>query len=655
MVASRGKRFLLGLSAFALAILAGSLTIWAYAPALEAPFSLDDGRNIVDSPALRWEEVSFKNIKRVLDISLLQSRPIANLSFALNHWASGMEPAAFRGTNILIHLTVGMVLLWLCVLYVNISGGRSAPDNSRIVTVLLAMGPVLIFLLHPLNTQAVTYIVQRMASLAALFTLVSLSCYIAGRGKAGPRARLWYLASASAFLLAFGTKENAIMLIPVVAVFELCFFRHAWREKVEAAFGFTWTRRWTIRTCVGAVVLIAMAVMAVGYYSEATGLLTTFPNRDFSGLERMLTQARVQLFHLSQLFWPAPGRLNLDHEFAISRGMLSPSSTLPAVLACIAALAFSTFLALRHARYGFPLLAYAIFHALEAGPVNLEIIFEHRMYLPMTMLVVLGATLVVDAGRYRQILVFPILIAIGGGLSNWTHARNEVWADPIGFQRDIAQKSPNKVRAQFNYANALANDGRADQALPVIERAVDLDPLEARSHGLLGQVLMALGRHDEALAAYGKAIGIDPSNVTSLTGLGEALQAAGRDDAAMQHFIDSGARLAQAGRPWEAILILQEGAKRFPESAATRSLLGNAYMLAGMQDKAIVHFGAAVEMDATLYEAWYNLGLAAEALGRRDEAIRAYEGFLRTAPSVLRRPIATARERITALSSVTSE
>jgi hypothetical protein len=162
------------------------------------------------------------------------------------------------------------------------------------------------------------------------------------------------------------------LLLPVILLYETCFFREQWRKRIEQATGRTWSRNWTVGAWAGFGVAAAVVVGLVMASTEVIRLTSDFPSRDFNGVERLMTQARVQIFHLSQLIWPTPARLNLDHDFAISRGILNPTTTLPAILICIALLAGAVYFAVRWPRYGFPILAYAVFHVMEAGPIGLE-------------------------------------------------------------------------------------------------------------------------------------------------------------------------------------------------------------------------------------------------------------------------------------------
>jgi Flp pilus assembly protein TadD len=630
------------------------LTIWAYNPALDAGFVFDDEPNIVDSPAVHWTEFSWDNVQLLLDMTLLQSRPVANFSIALDHLAWGLEPGGFHLTNLLIHLAVGGVLIWVCVLYVRFAAISQELNKNRLRVAYYAVVPVGIFLLHPLNTQAVTYVVQRMTSLAALFVLLAFASYLVARYKATARPQWWYAGTILFGLLALGSKENAILLLPVIVLFEICFFRNEWRRLVERILGRKWSNRWTISAWAIAGALAVFAGWVIVVFSDGVALLEPFKGRDFNGLERLITQTRIQLFYLSLLLWPSPDRLSLDHDFAVSTGLLDPLTTLPAVLACVALLVTAIVLASRYPRYGFPLLAYMLLHAIEAGPVNIELVFEHRMYLPSTMLVVLGAALLVDARYKSQLIVMATLLVLSAPLANWTHQRNQVWADPVEFQADIARKSPDKALPQQNFALALLQAGRSEEALTVIRRAVELAPKDTRPHNLLGNILLQLDRPEEALQSYRTAIDLEPKSVPAAIGIGKALQAGGREAEAFRYYMDTGTKLGQGGLPWQAIAVLKEAVTLRAEDAEAKHALGSAYLIVQKHDEAIDLFRAALHLDSTKFESWYNLGLTADALGLNEEAMRAYQQFVERAPPSLQQPIARARGRIRALNADTS-
>jgi tetratricopeptide (TPR) repeat protein len=610
----------------------------------------DDEQNIVDSPAIRWTELSSENVMQLANASRLKTRPVANFSFALDHFRAGLEAREFHRTNIFIHLAVGFALWWLCQIYIRVAGrpiGAAESDSLRTYLLLL---PVALFLLHPLNTQAVTYVVQRMTSLAALFVLLSFACYLIARYRCSQRPRLWYLVALLFWVFAIGSKENAVLLLPVVLVYEVCFFRDEWCKRVEAMLGGEWSRKWTAVAWASTFVLVITLVWLAMAMSAGIGLTGDFPGRDFSGLERLMTQSRVQIFYLSQLVWPEPGRLNLDHDFSISRGLLQPHSTLVAILACAALIAASFYLAWRRPRYGFPLLAYAIFHSIEGGPVSLDIIYEHRMYLPSAMLATFAATIIIDVRFKWSVAMAAIAIAVLAVFSIWTYERNLTWSDSLEFQRDIAAKAPNNGRAQHNLASAYHEAGRPEDALIAVRRAIKLRPDDDRPWRLMGQILVELDRTSEAIESYKQALTLRPQVMKSLLGIGIALEAAGLVDEAVRHYLLEGTKLGRSGSPWKAIPLLEKAVELKSSDPEAKSALGSAYMMAGLREKALAQFQEALALDPSMMEAWYNLGLVADALNKKEMALSAYEEFVIRAPRELQQPINRARARINALS-----
>jgi len=443
------------------------LTAIAYWPALDAGFYFDDLPNIVEAPGLHWTSLATADLEGLRSATVLPRRWLANLSFALNHVHGGLDPRGYHAVNVLIHIAVGLVLAWTAA---RIVGDAATTDGQRRRATSAAAAAALLFLVHPLNTQAVTYAVQRMTSLAALFAVAALGCWVSGR-RDGHRSWPWLVAAATMWLLALGSKENAVAVPLVVLTWELCARRDEWRARLQDG-------RWRTGLLAGAV---ASVILVTWVGSAIVGPSTVswtepFANRDFGGLERVLTQPRVQLFYLSLLIWPAPSRLNLEHELVVSRSLFVPPATVVALLVCIGAAGIAIWLAARRPRLGFPIVAYFLLHLPESGPLGLDMVFEHRMYLPMTALVILLATglaaLLGTLPVHQHRFVLAATVALAVSLSVATRARNLTWADSIEFHKDCARKSPNKFRPQFNLGTLLGQTGRVAEALPVLERWV---------------------------------------------------------------------------------------------------------------------------------------------------------------------------------------
>ena len=485
-----------------------ALTVAVYWPGMQAGFYFDDLNNIVEVPALHWHKLSLNGVRQVMDEALLPGRVISNLSFALNHLYDGLNPMGYHWVNLIIHLLVGVVLVWVAVLFAGAGRSASCKLEKRLFFAILATA---LFLLHPLNIQAVTYAVQRMTSLATLFTLLSFGCYLTARIYENSRAAVWFSLSAICFLLALGNKEIAVVLPLVLVLFEVCFYPAYWQGRVRIIIQKVGLARLLLFVLL-MFVLLAAGVSQLYYGSHLIRWNELFPGRDFTGVERLLTESRIQFFYLSLLIWPDPSRLNLEHDFILSTSLFQPWTTALAIAGWLLLLAGTIQLCRRFPRYGFPLLGYGAFHLLESGPINLELVFEHRMYLPMTFLVLLITNLLVDFVRISRWLVLLLVSFLLAPLSFANYERNRVWAEPLVFLRDCATKSPNKFRPWFNLGTELGMVGQFKEAEPVLLHALKLKPADSQAHNQLGNVYLMMGRQADAFLQYRHAVKADPKN-----------------------------------------------------------------------------------------------------------------------------------------------
>ncbi|MHC4107968.1 MAG: tetratricopeptide repeat protein, partial [Planctomycetota bacterium] len=511
------------------------VTAAVYVPVLDAGFYFDDEFNILDASGVHWTGLSRANLEGLFSATLLPTRIVANLTFALNHLAGGLEPRGYHAVNVLIHLMVGGALAWTTGLYLRAS---ASGQSGQVSTITAACAATLIFLLHPLNVQAVAYVVQRMTSLAALFSILAFGCFLKGRepGRSTRSASAWFVIAGLWWLVGVGSKENALLVPFVVAAYEVSFHRHSWRRRIRSVVAGGWRTRLTVAVAVVLILASGWAVLEAYVGENSISLTRTFPTRDFNGWERMLTQSRVQVHYLSLLFWPAPSRLNLDHQFTPSRGWVEPGSTLAAVLFWIGTVAGVGLLAARRPRYGFPLLAYVLLHSMESGPVNLELVFEHRMYLPLAAATWLLAALLDDLAAARRgavlMAVLPVALLLGGA----TLARNRIWADPIAFHYDCADKSPDKYRPQFNLGSTLGREGRIEEAMPFLRKALELDPGSSEAHNQLGSALLLRGESHKALAHYRNAVDLNPENAEAVYNLALVLERHGELEESLQYY-----------------------------------------------------------------------------------------------------------------------
>lgn len=510
------------LLAVGLALFGLGLTVAAYGPSLDAAFFLDDQRNIVDRYTLHWTELSGQALRGALTDTALRTRPVANLSFALNHRFGGLEPRGYHWVNLIIHLAVGAALFALArrlVLH-----GRSSDPQGRTAATVAALCGTTLFCVHPLNIQAVTYVVQRMTSLATLFALLSFSTWLAARQRTGGFRGVLLVLCGVFLALACGSKEIAYMLPIVMVLHQICFHRGSWRRPGARFYA-----------GLGIGLVAALAVALAHDIPGRFQWLEPFGERDFSGYQRVLTQSRVVFFYLSLLLWPAASRLNLEHEFALSTGLLSPWTTALAVLAWLAIGAAGLRLAATRPRYGFPILAALLFTLIESGPFSLELVFEHRMYLPLTMIAVLLAVGLFDLpARWRARACLAVALA-ALPLAHQTYVRNQLWADTEAFHRDTAARSPSKFRPHYSLGTILGREGDAE-AIQFMSKALAIRPMDSMAHNNMGNILLNMGRREEALRHYRAAVRGDPDNMEAHLNLARLLDQLGRLRTAMVHY-----------------------------------------------------------------------------------------------------------------------
>jgi tetratricopeptide (TPR) repeat protein len=461
----------------------GGVTWLLYAGTLQAPFVYDDV--VIFSDACR--PCRPERLAELWDVVLARGlpRPVTMLSFALNHYAGGPQPYGYRLVNLALHALVGTALfVFSCRLLTLLPAARAWRDSA----LPIAAAGTLVWLVHPVHAQVAAYIWQRSTSLSALFFLGSLLAYLEARWGAGRPRWLLFAASAALGLLALGAKQNA----GVLPLFMLL---------LEAAFhpeGRPWGRS---RLAWGAALAAAFVGIAASYLGPRflTLMAGDFQRRGFTAVERLLTELRVVAHYLTLLALPLPSRLNLDYDFPLSHSLLDPPST----LACLAVVGFLLGLAVwRFDRRR--LLAVAILWffgglVVESTVIPLDLVYEHRLYLPSMVPLVFLAGLVLRRLAGRPGAAAAALGAVLLLLSVATAARARVWADPVWLFTDTARKSPNKARVHANLGNAYLDRRDYAGAQRAFARALELDPgLTGAANNLALVLLDHLGQPAEA-------------------------------------------------------------------------------------------------------------------------------------------------------------
>jgi len=595
-------------------------TLAAYRNTWSVPFLADDPGSVAENPTIRQLWPFFGAFFPPPGGETVSGRPVINFSLAVNYAISGEAVWSYHALNLLIHLLAGVTLFGIVRRTLMLLGEReqgargkgiagsvpSAPANlpsgpgSRPLArdgTAAAFAVALLWTLHPLQTEAVTYITQRTESLMGLFFLLTFYCFI--RAVSSPRPWPWRVLTVLACLGGVGSKEVAATAPLLVFLYDRTF--------VAGTFRGTWHRRRWLHVGLAATwVPLALLVAGTGWNRGGTAGFDV----GVSPWAYWRTQFEAVAVYLKQALWPHP----LIFEYGTFwRGFREAAPfaliVVPLVIATGAAL-------WRRPVAGFlGAWFFAILAPTSVVPGTIQMIVEHRMYLPLAA-VIAGAVGGLYAVLGRRSLVLWLVLAVGLG---WlAFERNEIYGSELALWRDTVAKVPHNARARYNLGIAYSEQGQYAQAIEQEEAALQLDDGRASAgktpviHNKLGYDLAMLGRLPEAVAHYEQALRLQPDYAVAHHNLGRALARLERYPEAIRHY--------------EEALRLKTG------DAATEGELGDALLHEGRTGEAIAHCRAAVRLAPTGAPGFNNLAYALLLTGRGNEAIAAYREAARLDP-----------------------
>lgn len=458
---------------FAIASLLITLLL-IYSNSFEGEWHFDDYHTIVDNPnirmhALTWDELrkSFYGPTLGTDTAHV-TRPLAYASFALNYFFGGLSLPGYHAVNVLIHGLASVFLFLLVRLTLTLPPQRERYGEIAYPVALLS---AFLWATSPLHVHAVTIVVQRMASLAGLFFVMSLYGYARARTAHARMARIaWGTLCGACALSAFATKENTAVLPVTLLLYDLYFI-----QGVSAA---------SARRSLKWAVVPAAAVVALGLlYTDFTLQRATYEIgvRPFSPLERLLTEARVLFLYAGLLLYPIPSRLMLLHDIEISRGLADPWTTLAALAGIALCLAFAVAKARRYPLLSFAILFFFLNHLVEGTIIPLELIFEHRNYIPsMFFFVPLSVLMILCLDYFAYHRGIQAFMAGGFALllafqAHSTFERNDVVRSDLHLWLDNVQKAPDLSRPRINLARHYYEAGLYDEAYAEFRKAEELN------------------------------------------------------------------------------------------------------------------------------------------------------------------------------------
>lgn len=521
-----------------------------YSNTFSVPFIFDDNSNIVDNPVIR-DPANFTSSMK--GYAFNPRRFIGYASFAANYHFGKLSVVGYHIVNFTIHVVNAILVYFLVTLifttpYLN---GQLAGEGKRKTVALFS---ALFFASHPVQTQAVTYIVQRFASLATLFYLLSVVLYVRGRlSQAEVQAKKNQAASSSSayaftcfFLslfsavLAMKTKEIAFTLPLVIIICEFVFFGSPSKKKLLFLIPVLLT-------------LAIIPVSIVGTDKPLGNILSDLSSQTrvqthISRWDYLVTEFGVITTYIRLLFLPI--NQNLDYDYPVYHSLFTP--VIFASFLFLSALLGTALYLLYRSRArpsvwriaAFGILWFFVTLSVESSVIPIsDVIYEHRLYLPSVgafIAIVSSIFVVTDRLKGRrpkiELIVLSSLAFILIVLSAAAYARNTVWRDPITLWKDVVEKSPRKAGGHYELANLLSKGDRIDEAIEQYRIALELKPNFVWAHNNLGITYRKKGHTEKAIEHYKVALGLKPDFVLAHNNLGNIYLDKGLTDEAIEEY-----------------------------------------------------------------------------------------------------------------------
>jgi protein O-mannosyl-transferase len=499
------------------------LGIIIYSNSFDCSFHLDDEQSIVNNASIR----NLFDIKSIWNYN--HSRFISYYSLALNYHFNQVNVWGYHLFNLIIHLINACLVWWLTLL---IFSSPAMKDNAiskhkYVIAILTAF----LFVSHPLATQSVTYIVQRMSSLATLFYFLSIAFYMKARlqNNSSVSKYLLFICSFISIITALYTKENTYTIPLAIVLVEIFFFQ---------------TKKFSINFKDYRVILLILGLVGfllMAYFRFSHTAFKPIPPDKFNdyktitSLNYLLTQFSVIVKYIQLLFIPLSQ--NLDYNYKISESFFEPG-TMICFLLLLSLLALAIYLFKRNRLISFGIFWFFLTISIESSIIPIsDLIFEHRTYLPS-----LGFFLILSSGifillwnKYKYIAIAIFLIIIGFN-SYQTFERNKVWKDEFTLWNDVTIKSPEKARGFYNCGVYLVDKKQPDKAMADYNKAIELQPLYAEAYNNRGVLFRAQKKYDEALKDYDTAIKLNPKYSEAYNNRGNLFENLKKFDDALKNY-----------------------------------------------------------------------------------------------------------------------
>lgn len=626
-----------------------SLIIFSiYSNSFEASWHFDDIPNIVENRRLHVTDLSWQNIKKSFYSFPLPGggfyRPVACFSFALNYYFGKDNVFGYHIVNISIHFVTAFFLFLFIYHTLNLPLARAKEGVDAYSVALLS---TLLWAINPIQTQAVTFIVQRMASMVGMFYIMSMYFYAKGRSAPQKPTRIiLFLLCVISALLAFGAKENAVMLPVSLLLYDFFFVQGISMKTAKKNLAIL---------LVGALIAITIVII---YFALSENTLAAYFNlydrRPFTLWERLMTESRVIIFYITLILYPMSTRLSLDHDIAASKSLFDPYTTILSILLILGFLIGAVVLSKRRPLISFSILFFFLNHIVESTVFPLELVFEHRNYIPSMFFFVPIVIFLFHAIAYfsykrsMQVIVTLSIILVIIGEGHATFMRNFTWKTDESLWIDVIEKYPHSFRAHHNLAQYYAEDGQEEKAIQGYRKALNLGAIHKKEEKNVAAFNLALiyfmkKEYAKAKEYYDQALTMDPcamganNNVAvllSLTtkdyeavfnALNEAIEC---DPESTQAHSNMGLLLLKRGRWDQGIASLKKALYIEPNNTDALEGLGYAYMKKGLLGTAYIYFDKAFNQKPKNIRALLYLAQLYRIGGHEERARKTLSQFL---------------------------
>jgi tetratricopeptide (TPR) repeat protein len=563
-----------------------------YANSFDCAFQFDDKHNILDNDAIR----SLSNFKQMWDIN--HSRFLAFYSFAINFHYGQYNVWGYHFINMLIHLINATLVFWIVRLLFKSPAlkERSLAKHQSSIALITA----LLFVSHPLATGAVTYIVQRMASMVALFYFLSIALYMKGRLKTEKKKAYTYFAGAAiSALCAILTKENAYTLPFAILLIELFFFS---TKKIAIDF----KDKKIIFSILAIIGFILFTITSFSFSVFSPLPPSTFNTTTITSSNYFFTQLSVIVKYIQLLIVPI--NQNLDYDFPIANSIMDGTSLVCGIFLLLL-VGLAIYLYNKNRILSFGIFWFFLTLSIESSIIPIsDVIFEHRTYIPsfgyFLIITCLIYQLIYQKNKTLTTLLFVFLIGSNTILAS---QRNKVWKDDISLWSDANSKSPNKARPLINLGYAYGNLQQWDKAISAFSKVNEVEPnYHAAAYYNLGIAYWAIGEKEKSMENYSLAIKVDSNYTDAYYGRGVCYYYLNEQDKALSDYS-------------KAISILPR-----PELFYNRGMI---YANKKMWTEAITDYSKAISSSPDNANLYYNRGLV---YGNNNQWDLAADDFTKT-------------------------